>query len=183
MSEKQRSLCRDVHRTHDSVRCGLCWISTNCRLWNFLKSTGFLKKLEILITSELTKQFLSNFVGTLLGDQGFRFFLVSRLIWMVGRRKLRFVNFGLRIILTFLKIRNGDPANTSQNWHVGSAKFAVRRAKIEPLGDSKHAKLKIYIWSPSHFEIIHVCWNRQKVYEIIFWNQDSKICSVCEIEM
>ena len=43
------------------------------------------------------------------------FFLVSRLIQMVGRRKLRFVNFGLRIILTFLKIQNGDPANTSQN--------------------------------------------------------------------
>ena len=52
---------------------------------------------------------------------------------MVGRRKLRFVNFGLRIILTFMKIRNGDPVNTSQNWHVGSAKFVVRQAKIEPL--------------------------------------------------
>ena len=51
---------------------------------------------------------------------------------MVGRRKLRFVNFGLRIILTFLNSKQ-CPANTSQNWHVGSAKFAVRRVKIEPL--------------------------------------------------
>ena len=40
---------------------------------------------------------------------------MSQLIEMVGRRKLRFVSFGLRIILTFLKIRNGDPANTVQN--------------------------------------------------------------------
>ena len=52
---------------------------------------------------------------------------------MVGRWKLWFVNFGLRIILTFLKIQNGDPANTSQNWHVGSAKFAICWAIIEPL--------------------------------------------------
>ena len=35
-----------------------------------------------------------------------------------------------------MKIRNGDLANTSQNWHVGSAKFAVRWAKIEPLPDN-----------------------------------------------
>ena len=43
------------------------------------------------------------------------FFLVSWLIYMVGRRKLRFVNFGLRIIPTFLKLQNGDLVNTSQN--------------------------------------------------------------------
>ena len=52
---------------------------------------------------------------------------------MVSRRKLRFVNFGLRIILTCLKIQNGRPANTSQNLHVGSVKFAIHQAKIEPL--------------------------------------------------
>ena len=70
---------------------------------------------------------------------------------MIGRRKLRFVNFGLRIILTFLKIRNGDPANTSQNWHVGSAKFAVRRAKIEPLVQEEEVSFYsgIKVQSPS----------------------------------
>ena len=33
------------------------------------------------------------------------------------------------------------------------------------------------------FEIIYVCWNKQKVYRIIFWNQESKIRSVCYTEM
>ena len=59
------------------------------------------------------KMFLATVLKRLGRASGF--FLVSRLILMVGRRKLRLMNFGLRIILTFLKIRNGDPANTSQN--------------------------------------------------------------------
>ena len=105
-------------------KCILFWPTrNNYRLWHqlFYKTISTVTSIPLTSFQDMNHSRVSGF------------FLVSRLIWMVGRRKLRFVNFGLRIILTFLKIRNSDPANTSQNWHVGSPKFAVLQAKIEPL--------------------------------------------------
>ena len=78
--------------------------------------------------------------------------------------------------LAFSKARNLNNFKTNQTIHVKLCRD-VGWMILNPLS------WRFMYGVQAIFEIIHVCWNRQKVYRIIFWNQESKICNVRKTEM